>query len=113
VVVSHPFESRPDDEFGLAVAYGHTGDLYRSVQDLAGAAAARAETSFELTWRSPLTSWLALAPSVQFVRNPGADLSTRDAWVVGLRFELAQEKSWPMFAQRTAPAAPPVAQAGE
>ena len=113
VVVSHPFESRPDDAFGLAVAYGHTGDLYRSVQDLAGAAAARAETSFELTWRSPLTSWLALAPSVQFVRNPGADLSMRDAWVVGLRFELAQEKSWPMFAQRTAPAAPPVAQAGE
>jgi porin len=113
VVLSHPFESRPDDAFGFAVAYGHTGDLYRRVQNFAGAAPASAETSFELTWRSPLTDWLALAPSVQFVRHPGADLSMRDAWVVGLRFELAQEKSWPTVAQRAAQPAPTVARTGE
>ena len=100
VVVSHPFASRPDDAFGFAVAYGRTGDLYRAVQDFAGIPAASAETSFELTYLSPLTSWLALAPSVQFVHNPGADLAMRDAWVVGLRFEFSHEKSWPMFAQR-------------
>jgi porin len=100
VVVSHAFASRPDDAFGLAVAYGRTGDLYRTVQTLAGVPAASAETSYELTYRAPLTGWLALAPSVQFVSNPGADLAMRDAWVVGLRFELSHEKSWPMFAQR-------------
>jgi porin len=113
VVVSHPFESRPDDAVGLAVAYGHTGDLYRAVQRFAGVPAASAETSFELTYRSPLTDWLALAPSVQFVRNPGADLLLRDAWVVGLRFELSREASWPMFAQRAREPIPSVARADE
>jgi porin len=113
VVVSHAFESRPDDALGFAVAYGHTGDLYRAVQNFAGVDAASAETSFELTYRSPLTSWLALAPSVQLVRNPGADLSMRDAWVVGLRFEISQEKSWPMVAKRAADSDPSVARAGE
>jgi porin len=111
VVVSHPIESRPDDAFGLAVAYGRTGDIYRRVQALAGIPAASAETSFELTYRAPVTGWLALLPSVQFVRNPGADLAMRDAWVVGLRFELSHEKSWPRFAQRSVPHDPSVAQA--
>jgi porin len=111
VVVSHPFTGRPEDAFGLAVAYGRTGDIYRTVQALAGVPAASAETSYELTYRAPVTSWLVLAPSVQFVSNPGADLALRDAWVVGLRFELSHEKSWPMFAQRSAPPAPSVAKA--
>jgi porin len=113
VVLSRPFESRPDDAFGFAVAYGHAGDLFRAMQNLAGVRAASAETSFELTYRSPVTEWLALAPAVQFVRNPGADLSMRDAWVVGLRFELSQEKSWPMVAQRDAHSDPAVVRAGE
>jgi len=108
-VVSHAFASRPDDAFGFAVAHGHTGDLYRAVQALAGIPAASAETSFELLYRAPVTQWLTLAPGVQFVRNPGADLAVEDAWVVGLRFELAHEKSWPMFAQRGGPPPPPVA----
>jgi porin len=112
-VASHPFEGRPDDDFGFAVAYGRTGDLYRRVQALAGIAAASAEVSYELTYRAPVTGWLALMPSVQFVSNPGADLAMGDAWVVGLRFELSHEKSWPMFAQRNAPRDPSVARAGE
>ena len=41
----------------------------------AGIPAAIAETSYELTYRAPVTGWLALAPSVQFVSNPGADLA--------------------------------------
>ena len=110
IVASHPFESRPDDAIGLAVAYGRTGDLYRSVQALVGVPSASAETSWELTYRAPITGWLALVPSVQFVSHPGADLSLDDAWVVGLRFELSHEKSWPMLAQRNAPATPSVAQ---
>jgi porin len=113
VVVSHALASRPDDAFGVAVAYGRTGDLYRNVQALAGIPATSAETSYELTYRAPMTGWLALVPSVQFISNPGADLSMHDAWVVGLRFELAHEKSWPMFAQRNAPRDPSVARTDE
>jgi porin len=112
IVVSHPFAGRPDDAFGLAVAHGRTGEIYRTVQALAGIPAASAETSYELTYRAPVTGWLALAPSVQFVSNPGADLAMRDAWVVGLRFELSHEKSWPMFAQRATQGTPSVAHSG-
>jgi porin len=112
-VASHPFAGRPDDAVGFAVAYGRTGDLYRTVQSLVGIPAASAETSYELTYRAPVTGWLALVPSVQFVSHPGADLSMSDAWVVGLRFELSHEKSWPMFAQRSAPRDPSVARADE
>lgn len=110
IVASHPFTSRPDDALGFAVAYGRTGDLYRSVQSLAGISSASAETSYELTYLAPVTGWLALVPSVQFVKHPGADLSMNDAWVVGLRFQLSREKSWPMFAQRNAPVQPSVVQ---
>jgi porin len=113
VVVSRAFASRPDDAFGFAVAYGRTGDLYRAVQDFAGAPAASAETAFELTYLSPINGWLALAPSVQLVHNPGADFAKRDAWVVGLRFELSHEKSWPMFAQRDSRSSPSVARTSE
>jgi porin len=109
LVMSHPFESRPDDALGFAVAYGRTGELYRAVQTLAGIPAASAETTYELTYRAPLIGWLALVPSVQFVDNPGADLSMGDAWVVGLRFELSHEKSWPVLARSNAPANPSVA----
>ncbi|HEU4779018.1 MAG TPA: carbohydrate porin, partial [Steroidobacteraceae bacterium] len=100
LVVSHALARRPEDTFGVAVAYGRTGDLYRAVQAMAGSPAASAETSYEFTYRAPVTGWLALTPSVQFVSNPGADLAARDAWVVGVRFELSHEKSWPMVAQR-------------
>ena len=113
VVVSRAFARRPDDAFGLGVAYGRTGDLYRTVQSLASVPAASAETSYELTYRAPVTGWLALVPSVQFVSNPGADLALRDAWVVGLRFELSHEKSWPMVAQRDSRATPSVARTSE
>ena len=109
LVMSHPFESRPDDALGFAVAYGRTGELYRTVQTLAGIPAASAETTYELTYRAPLTGWLALVPSVQLVDNPGADLSMDDAWVVGLRFELSHEKSWPMLAKRNSQSTPSVA----
>lgn len=106
IVVSHAFVRRPDDVFGFAVAHGRTGGLYRRVQAVAGVPAANGETVYELIYRTPVMHWLALAPSLQFVRNPGADLVTPDAWVVGLRFELYHEKSWPRFAQRLSPPNP-------
>ena len=111
LVMSHPFENRPDDAVGFGVAHGRTGEIYRNVQALAGIPAANAETTYELTYRASVTDWMSLVPSVQFVSHPGADLSMSDSWVVGLRFELSREKSWPMLAQRNAPAQPSVVQA--
>ncbi len=113
VTVSHPFENGAAQAFGLAIAHGRLGAPYLAAQRFAGAPAASAETSFEITYRAPVTDWLALAPAVQFVSNPGADRALRDAWVVGLRFEISREKSWQTTAQRIVPSGPAVARSDE
>lgn len=91
---------RPDDALGLAIAHARTGAAWRRAQAFDGGAPGTAETQIELTWRSPLLPWLSVAPSLQWVNSPGADRRYRDAWVVGLRFETAMERHWPMLAQQ-------------
>jgi porin len=80
---------RPDDALGLAVAHATSGSDFRSAALAAGTRLDRAETVVELTWRAPLTDWLTLQPSVQYIRNPSVDPQLDDALAVGLRFELA------------------------
>ena len=49
----------------------------------------RRETSVELTYRLAAAEWLTLQPNLQYVSNPGFDPGLRNAWVMGLRIELA------------------------
>jgi len=91
--------ARPDDTFGIAVAYARLGTPYRAAQAFAGADTTSAEVSYELVYSTTLTDWLAIKPGVQFVQNPGADPSLGDAWVAGLRFEIIQEHSWQLSAR--------------
>ena len=100
ITATHLWESRPGDALGLGVARVRLGDLYRALRNSEGQPATAAETTFELAYRAELTPWLALLPTVQFVRDPGADTQADDAWVAGLRFELAREQSWPLNAHR-------------
>ncbi|MCS6947890.1 MAG: carbohydrate porin, partial [Steroidobacteraceae bacterium] len=79
---------RPDDRFGLAVAFARNSDRFRRFAAASGAPVERAETAVELTWRAPLGSWLTLQPNLQYVRNPGMRPDLDDALVVALRFEL-------------------------
>ena len=72
---------RPDDELGLAVLTATTSAGYRRASG-----AGRSESVAEVTYRAPLSHWLTVQPNMQYVRNPAADPSIRDAWVVGLRF---------------------------
>ncbi len=80
---------RADDTVGLAVAMAFTGSDYRQSQHLAGEPADSHETSIELTYRAPVTDWLTLQPSTQYIVNPGTNPLLDDAWTIALRFEIA------------------------
>lgn len=95
VTATHWWRARPDDSLGIGIAWAHAGTPYRVVSDFDGAPATSAETLVELAYRADLTDSLALVPNVQFVADPGALRDPHDAWVIGLRFELAHELSWP------------------
>ncbi len=81
--------ARAGDEIGLAIAAVRTSDDYREAQRLAGADADDHETNIELTWRAPVTDWLTLQPSVQYIINPGTNAELDNALVAMLRFELS------------------------
>ena len=54
----------------------------------------RTETNIELTWRARVNDWLTLQPDVQYVMNPGTNPAVRNAWVVGLRFNVEVTRDW-------------------
>jgi porin len=93
-----PFTERPDDIFGLAVAYlgisPAARDFSRDLVSLGRAASSFAsnETVLEATYQAPVTDWLTLQPDAQFVFNPNAGIpgtfSNRplpNALVIGMR----------------------------
>jgi porin len=73
---------RDADEFGVAIAAAFTSASYRAVT---GAAAS--EVAIEATYRTPLSSWLAVQPSVHYIHRPSADPAIKGALVLGLRAE--------------------------
>lgn len=77
-----PFKGRDGDQLGFAIASAFTSKDYRLTS-----AAQRSETVFELTYRAPIADWLTIQPNVQYVLNPGADPTLRNALAFGLRTE--------------------------
>jgi porin len=69
--------------FGMAKAYTSSG--YRD----AVTEADRSETAFELSYRAPILPYFSVQPDVQYILNPSADPSIKDAVQVGVRLELA------------------------
>jgi porin len=96
---THLWAMRPDDALGLGIAWAHTGAPYRALMSFQGRPATTAETSVELAYRAQVADWLSVLPLVQYVRDPGMDRASTDAWVAGLRFEISREKSWPLSAR--------------
>lgn len=79
--------ARPDDEFGLGVAWAETS---ANVKDLAAAAARSVdsrEVAIEFTYRTSFGEHFALQPSLHYIVNPGVDPTLDNAFVIGLRFE--------------------------
>ncbi|MEN8127404.1 MAG: carbohydrate porin [Planctomycetota bacterium] len=77
------FEGRDDDVLGLGYAHGTFSDRADSTytDDY--------ESVTELYYSTPVTQWMILSPSLQYVTNPGGDSSTSDAVVLGLRAQIA------------------------
>lgn len=94
IIVRQPFGASQEESLGFAVATARTGEPYRRAQRALRAPLEDAETAIEITYRRALTPWLTVQPDVQYILNPGADRSLRNALVLGLRIELAAGKSW-------------------
>lgn len=84
VVARGLIPSRPDDRFGLAIARAAIGAPWNRVT---GGADSH-ETSIELTYSTQITGWLRIQPDIQYIENPGGNPAVKDAFVIGLRFEL-------------------------
>ena len=88
-VIAGPFDARPADRLGIAVASAHAGDPYRDFTAGIGERAKRHEITWELTYRIVISENVAIQPDIQYVRNPSLSPSLHDAWVVGCRIQLA------------------------
>ena len=94
IIVRQPFGGPADESLGFAVATARTGEPYRRAQRALGTLVEDAETVIEVTYRRALFPWLTVQPDIQYILNPGADRSLRNALVLGLRIELAGEWAW-------------------
>ena len=83
VVRTGPF-GRKDDAIGLSVAHARFGAPYRATQS----ALFDDETTWEVTYHYAVRKGLTLEPDVQYVVNPGGDLSVPNAVVVGVRIHM-------------------------
>jgi porin len=80
-----------DDQLGFGIARARNSRLYREALTLSGSETDAAELNAELTYRFAVNEWLTLQPDLQYVRNPDTNPELRDAFAVGLRFDLTQE----------------------
>ena len=78
------FDGRDDDTAGIAVTTSHASSKYRQLN-----ASDSSETVVEITYRAQLQPWLSVQPVVQRIFNPNMDAALRDAWVAGMRLEVA------------------------
>lgn len=88
LVVNGPFQHRPNDQIGIALALVVMGRPYRQllIDDGLGV---ENERIIEMTYRAAVNDWLTLQPNLQLVKHPSGTSSIDDAVVFGLRFELS------------------------
>ena len=73
----------------FAVATAYNSSPFREAMQQAGSIFDHSEVALELTYRAPITPWLAIQPDVQYIINPGTDPSIGNALVVGARLEFS------------------------
>lgn len=89
VTLAGVIPGRANDEIGFGVAAAHNGGHFIDQQRKAGLRVDRVETTLELTYLAPLTSWLSIQPDLQYVVNPNTDPRVPNAFVGLIRIELA------------------------
>ncbi|WP_409567151.1 carbohydrate porin [Pseudomonas sp.] len=100
LVYRGPFDARPKDDVGFAVAGVHVNPAYRKNARLANQASAiddyqnpgflpvqDTEYSAELYYGIHLANWLTVRPNLQYIRHPGGVSQVDDALVAGLKLQ--------------------------
>jgi len=95
-----PFDARPKDDIGLAVARIHVNPAYRKNADAQNQAVAvydyndpafmplqDTEYNAELYYGVHVSNWLTVRPNLQFIRHPGGVNQVDDALVAGLKIQ--------------------------
>ena len=75
---------RDDDIAGIAITVNHASDKYRLLNN-----ADSSQTNVEATYRAQIKPWLALQPTLQYIINPNMDAILKNAWMAGVRLEMA------------------------
>lgn len=83
-----PWDSRPDDVVGFAVALASFGPDFRAFGSAAGEEATSSEWAHELTYRAVVAPWLALQGDVQYIVHPSGSSAIHHTLVAGMRMEL-------------------------
>jgi porin len=89
IVANGWMPSRPDSEIGAGVALAHNGDAYMTAQEAAAVPAQHMETAYELYYRDTVARGVNLQPDMQYIVNPGTNPALADAWLVGMRLDVA------------------------
>jgi len=77
------------DQLGFAVAAAHLSRSFSRAGSSTGIVYDTWEIALECTYRIQINRWFFMQPDVQYIVNPGFVPSRNDAWVVGLRIEIA------------------------
>jgi len=88
VVYTGLIPGRDKDRLGLAVACALNGRDFRRSRRRAGDPVRGAELSLELTYSARINPWLSLQPGAHYVIHPGTDPNLRNAFALGVRFEV-------------------------
>jgi porin len=82
------FDGHPLDKMGISVAENANPDSYRQAQIASGNGVDRYETTFEITYRAKINSWLTMQPDIQYIVHPGYDPAVKNDFLIGLHFEI-------------------------
>jgi len=87
VLVDHIFASRPASSFSLGVGSAILSRRFRDSSFVAGTPLRKTETIIEATYKDEILPGLSLQPDIQYVINPSADPTIRNALILGLRVQ--------------------------
>lgn len=87
VLVERVLVGRPASSFSLGVGSAVLSRSYRDSSLADGTPLMKTETIIEATYRDEILPGLSLQPDIQYVINPSADPSIRNALVLGLRVQ--------------------------
>jgi porin len=82
-------DGRDDDQIGYAVAFASFGSDFIALNSFYGTPVNSYELVHEFTYRGPVTSWLTLQGNVQYIVHPSASTEIQNAFVAGIRLEIA------------------------